>query len=112
MDWALASPATKFHAPGAAPHVTPEDKAVTVAMWRLPDRVLLAVHGGDREKAENATVRVDLDSLGLTPQLLWQEFVRVKDFTGPGADLDFYGRKLTVKNVAPRTVRYIGIRRY
>ena len=90
------------------PFVTCEDKDVLVSMWRLPDRVLLNVFNHDREKARNVTLSVDLDALGLVPELKWQEFVRV---TGD-AQLDFYERKLMLKNLQPHTGRQIWIRKY
>lgn len=99
LDWGLVAKETKF-VPGAP-----------VAMWQLPDRVLFAVtNTGDKEQP--VTIDVDLDKLGLTPQLPWQEFIRVRDFDGGKSSLDFYGRKLSLGSVKPGQVRLVGVRRY
>ena len=86
-------------------------------MWKLPDRVLLAVQNTDREQAQDAAIELDLDALGLTPQLPWQEFVGVRDLwpsnaQAPLASLDYHNRTLAIEGLAPQAVRLIGIRRY
>lgn len=141
LDWGLVAKETKFvPAPKTEGHVGPplagapdeawrkrqpyEDvtkdlKATAVAMWRLPacgepsrtDRVLFAVtNTGDKDQP--VTIDVDLDKLGLVPKLPWQEFIRVRDFDGGNASLDFYGRKLSLGNLKPGQVRLVGVRRY
>ena len=80
-------------------------------MWQLPDRVLFAVtNTGDKE--QTVTIDVNLDKLGLTPRLPWQEFIRVNDFDGGKASLDFYGRKLALGKIKPGATRMVGVRRY
>jgi hypothetical protein len=80
-------------------------------MWQQEDRVLLAVtNKGDKDVA--VTLAVDLDALGLTPKLPWQEFIRVRDFNDGNTSLDFHARKLSLGNVKPNQVRLIGVRRY
>ncbi len=116
-DFGLLDPATEHFAPGQAPAVRSDNGAVDVAMWKLPDRVLLAVENTDRTHAQDATIAVDLDALGLTPQLPWQEFVGVRDLwqtddQAPPAALDYHNRTLAVEGLAPQAVRLISIRRY
>ena len=104
LDWGLAAKETKF---------VPADQTgiPTVAMWQLPDRVLFAVtNTGDKE--QTVTIDVNLDKLGLTPRLPWQEFIRVNDFDGGKASLDFYGRKLALGKIKPGATRMVGVRRY
>ena len=88
-----------------------------VSLWQLPDRVLLGVFNYSSDRAVDAVLEVDLDDLGLVPQLSWQEFVGVRtlwksDDAAPDADLDFHNRTLSVKGLQPHTLRLIGIRRY
>ena len=116
-DFGLLDPSTKHFAPGQAPGVRSANVAVDVAMWQLPDRVLLAVQNTHREQAQDAAIELDLDALGLTPQLSWQEFVGVRDLwktydQAPPASLDYHNRTLAIEDMAPQAVRLIGIRRY
>jgi len=102
-------------APGDAPGVKSDD-TIDVAMWRLPDRVMLTVRN-DSDDTRDAVLQVDLDALGLAPQLPWQEFVRIRDLwsadkSAPASVLDFHGRTLTVGDLSPNEVRLVGIRRY
>jgi len=90
------------------PYVSGKDGDILVSMWRLPDRVLLCIFNADRAKTKSPTLVVDLDKLGLVPQLKWQEFVRV---TGD-ATLDFHKRELTVKGLPPHSGKQIWIRRH
>ena len=80
------------------------------------DRLLLAVFNYSGQKARNASLKTDLDALGLVPKLRWQEFLRVRDLVAgegePKSRLDFYGRVLTVPALKPHTGRLISIRRY
>ena len=70
----------------------------------------------DRKQATDAVSKIGLDTLGLVPQLPWQEFVGVRDLekgaNEPASALDFHNRPLTVPALAPHTGRLIGIRRY
>lgn len=113
INWGAVDSRAVWHEEGQVPGVSPLDPTTRVAAWVLPDRVLLlaATHA---DKAVDARIKVDLDALHLTPRLVWQEFIRVRDFGRPaaGAILDFHGRELTIRSLAPRTVRLIGIRRY
>jgi hypothetical protein len=111
LDWGLVGNETAFLPPGQATGVKSETPATQAAMWRLTDRVLLAVvNTGEQEVP--VTVGVDLDKLGLTPQLPWQEFIRVRDFDGGNANLDFHARQLSLGVLKPGQVRRVGIRRY
>jgi hypothetical protein len=112
LDWGLVAKETKFVPAG-------KTSAPAVALWQLPacgepgrtDRVLFAVtNTGDKEQP--VTIDVDLDKLGLTPKLPWQEFIRVRDFDGGNASLDFYARKLTLGNLKPGATGLVGVRRY
>ena len=90
---------------------------VDVALWKLPDRALLAVQNNDREPAQDAAIELDLNALGLTPQLQWQEFVGVRDLwpsndQAPPASLDYHNSTLVIAGLAPQAERLIGIRRY
>jgi len=117
LDWGINRAEAVYHPYWRNPYVTCADKDVLVSLWQLPDRVMLGVFNYNREQTKNAVLSVDLDALNLVPQLPWQEFVRVRtlwkaDADDPGASLDFYGRKLSVKNLRPHTLRLIGIRKY
>jgi hypothetical protein len=79
--------------------------------------VVLAVFNYSRKQSREAILKVDLDGLGLVPELKWQECVRSRDLykragNEPDAKLDFYERTLTVGKLAPHTVRIVGLRRY
>jgi hypothetical protein len=111
LDWGLAAKATTFLPAAAVKSARCADPAVQLALWQQADRVLLAVkHTG--AKALAVTLDLDLDGLGLVPQLPWQEFVRARDFTGGSAQLKFYERQLVLGTVKPGAVRLIGVRRY
>ena len=114
-DYGLLSPATEFQAAGSTPAAAVEDAALKVALWRAGDRVLLAV-ANPGDQAKDAVVKLDLDTLGLTPRRVWQDFLRVRDLNQGAKDsaaaLDFYGRSLAIKAVAPKTVRLVAVRRY
>jgi len=116
-DFGLVNGATKHFGPGQAPGLSCGNAAVEAAMWQLPDRVLVAVQNTDEEAAQDVVIEVDLDALGLTPKLPWQEFVGVRDLwkaddKAPPTSLDFHGRTVAVEGLGPRAVRLIGIRRY
>ncbi len=68
----------------------------------------------ETEKPADAVLEIDLDLLNLTPRLVWQEFIRVRDFGSPaaGTATDFHKRTLTVKQVQPKSLRLVGVRRY
>jgi hypothetical protein len=109
-------PVGRVSRPDQEPRSTDEPgEGISVACWRQPDRVLLAViNSGDQPR--DAVLSVDLDALGLTPKLAWQEFIGVRDFNQgekqPAAVLDFHGRTLTLKNLPPKAVRLVGMRKY
>jgi len=96
--------------------VTPLDPDILVSMWRLPDRILLAVFNNHNKSGKDAAIQVDIEKLGLVPRLPWQEFIRVTDLdkgeTEPPCQLDFHARTLKVPALAPHTGRLISIRRY
>gem|GEM_PF-797645 len=113
VNWGAVSERTVFHDFGAAPGMRPRGENVRVASWVLPDRVLLALANGS-DKPADAEIEVDLDALNLTPRLVWQEFMRVRDFGAPaaGVSLDFHNRVLSVKRLEPGSLRLVGLRRY
>ena len=111
LNWGLVAKQTTFLPDGKVTAVTGADAETTTAMWQLPDRVLLAVRN-TAKTAKTVTLDVNLDQLNLTPQLPWQEFIRVRDFTvGADSKLDFPGRKLTV-SLPAGGLRLVGLRRY
>jgi hypothetical protein len=110
-DWGLINKDTKFLRDDKVIDVKSLATGIKIFMWQLPDRVLLAVVNTEKKDA-TATLDIDLDKLGLTPKLPWQEFLRVRDFTGGNSNLDFYNKKLTVGSIKPGTVKIVGIRRY
>jgi len=117
LDWGINGEETVYHPYWRNPYVEGEDRDVLVSLWQLPDRVLLGVFNYSSDRAVDAVLEVDLDDLGLVPQLSWQEFVGVRtlwksDDAAPDADLDFHNRTLSVKGLQPHTLRLIGIRRY
>jgi len=113
LVWGAAEPGAAFQEAGKVPGVTAAGPGVQAAAWVWPDRILLAVSNtGDKPATDS--LGIDLDKLGLTPRLPWQEFVRLRDF-GPvegSVTLDFHGRGLKLKNLPPKSVRLVGIRRY
>jgi hypothetical protein len=114
VDFGIITSQTTYAGPGQSPEIQ-AGEGIQVAVWRLADRVLLAIVNPD-DQPKDAEIRVDLDALGLTPKLVWQEFVGVRDFLKddkePAATLDFYGRKLEVKSLRPGSARLVGIRKY
>lgn len=117
LDWGINSEQTVYYPYWRNPFVISADKDVLVSMWQLPDRVMLGVYNYNRKQVKDAEVTVALKGLNLLPEQPWQEFVGVRDLwkadaTAPDAQFDFYSQKLTVKNLQPHTVRFIGIRKY
>ena len=89
----------------------------TIPEGQLPDRVMLGVYNYNGEQAEDVTLKVDLDSLNLIPQLPWQEFIGVRDlWTADGAarpaTFEFHNAALSLKTLQPHTLHLIGVRRY
>jgi hypothetical protein len=111
LDWGLAGKETKFQPAGTVTAVKCAEPAVQLAMWHRADRILLAATN-TAAKAAAVTVDIDLDTLKLTPQLPWQEFLRVRDFNGGRSSLDFAARKLALGTLKPGEVRLVGVRRY
>jgi hypothetical protein len=114
LDHNLITAKTTFAAPGQMPEIQAGD-GIQVAAWRQPDRLLLAViNSGDQPK--DAVLKLDLDALGLTPKLVWQEFIGVRDLLkseqDPAATLDFYGRTLTIRALPSRALRLVAVRKY
>lgn len=116
MDFGLVRKETKHFGPGQAPGVTCENAAIQVAMWQLPDRVLLAVYNADEKAAKDAVLKVDLAALGLKQKLIWQEFVGVRQLyaeeKAPAPSLDYYGGTLTLRGIPAQGGRLVTIRRY
>ena len=88
-----------------------------MSLWCISnDRVLIGVFNHDSKNAKDVSVSVELDKLGLVPELIWQEFIRTRDRykrpDTPRANLDFHGRALNVKELAPHEGRFVGIRKY
>jgi hypothetical protein len=67
---------------------------------------------GLAEKPMPIALDIDLEKLGLVPQLPWQELVRVRDFEGGTSKLDFHGRKLDLGVVPSGKPRLVGVRKY
>jgi hypothetical protein len=114
LDHNLITAKTTFAAPGQTPEIRPNE-GIQVAAWRQPDRVLLAViNPGDQPR--DAVLKLDLDVFGLTPKLVWQEFIGVRDLPrseqDPAATLDFYGRTLIIRALPPRALRLVAVRKY
>jgi hypothetical protein len=133
LDWGLNQEGVVYHPYWRNPFVTSGDPDVLVSLWQIPgqggggksDRVLLGVFNYDRKKTKDVSLKVDLDKLGLVPELKWQEFVGLRDLfrrdgdkltpqeaTSTQSSLDFYARTLTVRKLPPHTIRLVGIRRY
>ena len=116
LDWGLNDERTKYIPFWRNASATCDDKDILISAWQMPDRVMLMVFNYNRTAAKDAVIKVDLDALGLTPKLPWQEFVGVRDLAKgdkePASKLDFYARTLTVPALQPHTGRLIGIRRY
>ncbi|HUU58096.1 MAG TPA: hypothetical protein VMZ50_01020, partial [Phycisphaerae bacterium] len=113
LDYGMVAAGTKYLPAAEVRHVTCPDKEIELALWRLPDRVLIAVFNRGEKGAKDAVLSVDLEKLGLEPELPWQEFLRVRDFgRAPRSTLDFYGGKLTVPKLGSGQGRLIGVRRY
>jgi len=117
LDWGINSPETVYHPYWRNPYVTSEDEQILVSLWQLPDRVMLGVYNYNGEQAKDVTLKVDLDSLNLIPQLPWQEFIGVRDlWTADGAarpaTFEFHNAALSLKTLQPHTLHLIGVRRY
>ncbi len=116
LDWGINDEHNIYHPFWRNPFVVCDDKDILVSMWQLPDRVTMMVFNYNRKEAKDAVLRVDLDKLGLVPQLQWQEFVGIRDLAKdekePDSKLDFHGRTVTVPALKPHTGRVIGVRRY
>ncbi|MCC6580246.1 MAG: hypothetical protein IT440_07365 [Phycisphaeraceae bacterium] len=116
LDWGINSEQTVYHSFWRNPFVTGQDKDVLVSLWQLPDRILIEVFNYNRKDTKDVTLKIDLDTLKLMPQLPWQEFVGVRDIykdeKDASATLDVESRAITVKALAPHRGRLIGIRRY
>jgi len=77
--------------------------------------VLLAITSpGDHPK--DAVLKMDMDKLGITPQLPWQEFVGVRalcaEEKAPAPELDHYGGRLTLKGIPAKGGRLVAIRKH
>ena len=117
LDWGLNEEATVYHPYWRNPFVTGADQDVLVSLWQLPDRVMLGIFNYSRDQAKTVSLKVDLDELGLVPELPWQEFVGVRtlwkaDDKDPDATLNYHDRTLSVRSLRPHSLRLIGIRRY
>jgi hypothetical protein len=111
LDFGLVRQETKHIAPGLAPGVSCEDVAIQIGMWQLPDRVMLVVHNSDGEAARTAQLKVDLDALGLAPELEWQEVVGVRQLYAEDQAPAPEGM-VTLKGIPPRGGRLVAIRKY
>ena len=115
QDYGLLGPGTEFQAAGGVSTVIAANAALKISLWRTTDRVLLAIANTGKQ-LQDATLKLDLDKLGLTPALVWQQFIRVRDLNKGekegAAVLDYYGRTLTIKGIQPQALRLIAIRRY
>lgn len=116
LQWGLTDPRCEYVPFWRNTLVTCADKDVLVSLWRLPDRVLLSVFNYDGKKAKSPTLRIDLDKLGLAPELKWQDFIHIHALEEPDRRLqptmDFYKRTITVPALAPHTARLVGVRKY
>lgn len=87
-----------------------EEKTL-VAMWSLPDRVLLCLFNTDRQTLADAVVRVPLVDLGLMPKLR-SEYIKARDFESDGrVRFDAWNGTVQAK-VLPHDFRLITIRTY
>jgi hypothetical protein len=103
-------PETRYFAPGEMDRIATEEADAEIVAWQLPDRVLVGVYNAG-EQGRNIALKVDLDGLGLTPELPWQEFIRCHALIGE-AKFDFDGRGVTLPSVAAGTGRLFVLRRY
>ena len=114
-DWGLARPELQLLPPGQCSQVAAASDNTQVTVLRLADRLLLSVvNTGSGKKPADLKVKLDLKSLGLTPELPWQEFIQVRDFA-PGTQpskLNYDEGELLLPKVAPGSGRWVGIRRY
>jgi hypothetical protein len=116
LDWGMAAPRLEWLPFSKVPHVTADDKEIQLAMWRLPDRVMLALVNAGAQPKKDIKLRIALDELNLVPKLPWQEFIRVSDFDKgekePPTTLDFHDRTLVVPSLPAKGGRLIGVRRF
>ena len=117
VDFGLVHAETQYHASGTSPSVGWDDGALRVGLWQRSDRILLSIENTDKTAPRDAAIRLDLDALGLRPQLPWQEFVGVRDLNPTdgeetSASLDYHNRTLHVESIAPQSVRLVAIRLY
>ncbi len=115
-DNGFAELGTQFLEPGKTPDAVCQDKDIDISMWQRNDRVLLAVVNKDEKIGKNAVIALDLDKLGLRQKLPTLEFVRVRDFPdlpqGQKSVLDYEKKTLAVNNIAPRTAKFVAVRKY
>ena len=117
IDFGLVHDDTQYHASGTSPSLGWNDNALRVGLWQRSDRILLSIENTDDTAARDAAIRLDLDALGLRPQLPWQEFIGVRDLNPTDgeeetASLDYHNRTLHVESIAPQSVRLVAIRLY
>ncbi len=116
IDFGMVDKAAKHFVPGQAPGVTCDAAAIQVGMWQLPDRVMLAVYNSDEKVAKTANLAVDLDKLGLKQKLIWQEIIGARQLyaedKAPGPAFDYYGGKLALPAIPPKSGRLVTIRKY
>ncbi len=111
LDWGLVGPDTQVVAAGKAGAIRAAE-AISTTLWRRADRVLLAVTNTGETPAQGVTLAVDLDALGLVPELPWQEFIRARGFHGTRPTLDFHARTLSLGTIPGGETRWVGLRRY
>jgi hypothetical protein len=116
QDHGFVRKETKHFAPGQTPGAACEDAAIQVGMWQLRDRILLLVHNADANAGKDAALTLDREALDLKPRLPWQEFIGVRDMQkegkAPPTTLDYYGGRLLLKSIPPKSGRIVAIRRY
>ena len=117
VDFGLVHEETQYHASGTSSALGWDDDALNVGLWQRSDRILLSIENTDDTAARDAAIRLDLDALGLRPQLPWQEFVGVRDLNPTDgeeatASLDYHNGTLHVESIAPQSVRLVAIRLY
>jgi len=117
LDWGINDERTIYYPYWRDPYVVSADTDVLVSLWQLPDRIMLGVFNYHGKQAKDAVLKVDIDKLGLTPQLPWQEFVGVRDLWkadlhAPDSQFDYDKHTLVVHGLQPHTARFIGIRKY
>ena len=117
IDFGFVNSDTKHQTSVDNKSVSCENHFVDIYTWQLPDRFLISIENSNSRTQQNIELDIDLDSLGLIPQLPWQEFIGIRDLWGSRensqpATLNYHNRKIEINELYPNETRLIALRLY